>query len=176
MRTRTSVIVMCLVIAPFASAAPDRAVRSLIDGGHWKQARAILEPRLKANPNDAEAAALLSRVRHQYGDLEGALPLAETAVRLEPKVADYHWQLAEVVGEMAQRASVLKQFGLGRRFKREAEAAMALDVKHLDAREGMIDFYIQAPGIIGGDRKKADQTAISRASTSKRSAPRARRS
>lgn len=114
---------------------------------------------MKANPSDAEAAALLSRVRKAFGDVDGALPLAETAVKLEPKVADYHWQLADIVGDMAERASVFKQFGLGRRFKQEAEAVMALDPAHIDSREGMLVFYIQAPGVIGGDRKKADQMA-----------------
>ena len=82
---------------------------------------------MKANPSDAEAAALLSSVREAYGDLDAALSLAETAVKLEPKVAEYHWQLAQVVGEMAQRASVFKQFGLARRYRQEIESAMALD-------------------------------------------------
>jgi tetratricopeptide (TPR) repeat protein len=157
-RALASAAVACLLAVP-AHAAPDAATRRLLDAGHWKQARAILEPRVKANPSDAEAAALLSRVRQAFGSLDAALPLAETAVTLEPNVADYHWRLAEVVGQMAQRASVFKQIGLGRRFRQEAETAMKLDARHLDSRAGMISFYIQAPGIVGGDRKKADQLA-----------------
>lgn len=155
---RWSVIVFTLAVVSTA-AAPDPATRDLIEGGHFKRARLVLEPRAKANPSDAEAAALLSRVRVAFGDLDGALPLAEAAVNLEPQVADYHWQLAQVVGEMAQRASVFRQPGLGRRFRQEAEAAIALDPTLIDARDGLITFYIQAPGIIGGDRKKADRMA-----------------
>jgi tetratricopeptide (TPR) repeat protein len=140
-------------------ASPDVATRALIAAGHWKQARAVLEPRVKANPSDAEAAALLSSVRLAYGNPDAALSLAEIAVKLEPKSADYHWQLAVVVGEMAQRANIFKQIGLGRRFRLEAETAIALDPTQIEARIGMISFYIQAPGIIGGDRRKADQMA-----------------
>jgi len=143
----------------WAAGQADPATRRLIEAGHWKQARTILEPRVRANPSDAEAAALLSQVRSAYGDLDGALALAEAAVKLEPKVADYHEQLAEVVGTMAQRASVFKQPGLARRFRQEAEAAMALDPKQIDARIGMLEYYIQAPRIVGGDRKKADAMA-----------------
>jgi tetratricopeptide (TPR) repeat protein len=155
MRASAVSVVMCLLAIASAAAAPDSATRSLIEGNHWKRARAILEPRVKANPSDAEAAALLSSVRMAYGDIEAALPLAETAVRIDPKSADYHWQLAQVVGEMAQRAGVFRQLGLARRYRQEAEAAIALDPKLIDARIGMLEYYLQAPGIVGGDVKKA---------------------
>ncbi len=158
MRTFAASIVVCLCATP-AAAAPDAATRALIDAGHWKQARAVLEPRVKANPADAEVAALLSRVREAFGAFDAALTLAETAVKLEPNVADYHWRVAELVGGMAQRASVFKQIGLGRRFRQEAETSMTLDATHIDSRVAMISFYVQAPGIIGGDKKKAEQMA-----------------
>jgi tetratricopeptide (TPR) repeat protein len=145
---------VCLVTVG-AAAASDPALRALIDAGHWKRARAALEPRVKANPSDAEAVALLSRVRHAYGDLDGALPLAEAAVRLDPKVADYHWALAQVLGDQAQHASIFRQLGLAKRFRQEAEQAIALDPKHVEARTAMISYYIQAPGIVGGDKDKA---------------------
>jgi tetratricopeptide (TPR) repeat protein len=159
MRWFISTMIICAAAGALASAAPDKATRALIEGGHWKQARAILEPRVKGNPADAEAAILLSRVRSAYGDLDGALALAESAVKLEPKNAEYRWQLAEIVGSLAQKAGVFKQIGLGRRFRQEAEQAMALDPNLIDPRLGMISFYIQAPGIIGGDKKKAEQMA-----------------
>ncbi len=159
MRCFTSTVIICVAAGALASAAPDQATRALIEGGHWKRARAVLEPRVKANPADAEAAILLSRVRSAYGDLDAALALAESAVKLEPKNAQYRWQLAEIVGSLAQKAGVFKQIGLGRRFRQEAEQAMALDPTLIDPRLGMISFYVQAPGIIGGDKKKAEQLA-----------------
>ncbi len=159
MRLLVATLCVGVVLGIGVEAAPDGATRALIEGGHWRQARAALEPRVKANPGDAEAAALLSRVRSTFGDLDGALALAESAVKLEPKNAEYRWQLAEVVGSLAQKAGVLKQFGLARRFRTEAEQAMALDPAFVDPRLGMISFYIQAPGIVGGDKKKAEQMA-----------------
>src|SRR5262245_10053435 len=158
-------LVLC-VLVPFqlgtalgaapAHAAPDTATRALIDAGHWKRARAELEPRVKADPSDAEAAALLARVKLTFGDADGALPLAETAVKLEPKTADYHWTLAQILLKQVQQASVFKQMGLSKRFRQESDAAMALDPQHVASRRGSIGYYVNAPGIAGGDTKKAD--------------------
>jgi hypothetical protein len=63
--------------------------------------------------------------------------------------------MAQVAGMRAQASNVLKQPGLARRFKKEAEKALSIDPHHEDATEGMIAFYRQAPGIMGGDKKKA---------------------
>ena len=150
------VLLAWLLVAAPAFAAPDPAVRALVEAGHWKQARALLEPRVKSNPSDAEAAVLLARVRLAFGDADAALPLAETAVKLEPKVADYHWQLAKILLQVVQHASVLRQMGLSKRFRQEADAAIALDANQIDARRGAIPYYVNAPGIAGGDTKKAE--------------------
>ena len=127
----------------------------LADHGHWKRLRALIEPRVAANPNDAEAQWLVSRLRLAYRDWDGALAPAEKAVALDPRNAEYRWQLAQVVGELASNASVLKQMGLAKRFKREAEAVLAIDPRHTGAMTGLMEFYYRAPGLVGGDKKKA---------------------
>jgi tetratricopeptide (TPR) repeat protein len=140
-------------------AASDPATRALVESGHYKQARKILEARVAASPQDAEAAALLARVRLELNELDAALPLAETAVKLEPNTAGFHSLLAEAVGRIAQRASVFKQIGLAKRFRQEAETAIRLDPKNIDGRELMLAFYLNAPSMFGGDKKKADAMA-----------------
>jgi tetratricopeptide (TPR) repeat protein len=112
-----------------------------------------------ASPQDAEAAALLARVRLEYGEFDAALSLAETATKLDPANGGYHAILAEAVGRVAQHASVFKQIGMAKRFRQEAEAAIRLDSKNVDAREGLMEYYLNAPSIVGGDRKKADAMA-----------------
>jgi tetratricopeptide (TPR) repeat protein len=131
------------------------SVEALIDAGHWKRARALLEPRLAANPRDAQAACLLSQVKVAFGDLEGALKSAQQAVALEDGNSNYHYQLAEVYGEMADRASMFAAGSLARKFKGELEASLARDPKNLDALEALMQFSFQAPGLMGGDKGKA---------------------
>lgn len=150
--------ILLMVLCPLQSAAsgsPAGNPEALIEAGHWKKARAILEPRVEANPNDAQAAFLLSKVKVAFGDLEGALKLARRAVALDGSKATFHYQLAVVYGEMADRAGLLGAARLVGKFKRELEAALALDPNHLDALEAKMLFCFQAPGLMGGDKSRA---------------------
>lgn len=147
-----SLTILCLSRASLGAQSP---AADLAEHGHWKRLKVLVEPRVAANPNDAEAQWLLSRVRMAFKDVDGALAPAEKAAALDPKNVDYRWQVAQVVGEMASSASVLKQMGLARRYKREVEAALALNPKHTLSMTGLMEYYNRAPGIAGGDKKKA---------------------
>lgn len=153
--SRTLIPVVALAALVSNSATPE----SLIDEGHFKRARAIVEPRAQQNPNDAQAAYLLSAIKLAFGDLNTALQLAQKAVALDGKNGRYHYQLASVYGEMAEKASIFKQLGLAHKFRDEAETAAQLDSNYVDARIGLMEFYLQAPGIAGGDKKKARTVA-----------------
>jgi len=143
---------------PLAVAA-DPAPEALIEAGHWKEARAAVEQRYQASPNDAQAAYLLSRVKLAFGDLDGALKLAEKAVELDGAKAAYHYQLAVVCGETAESASLFSKAGWARRFKSEAEKAAALDPHDLDSRFALLEYDLQAPRLMGGGKDKAEAMA-----------------
>ena len=145
-------VVVCLLAGALSAQSP---AADLAEHGHWKRLKALVEPRVAANPNDAEAQWLLSRLRMVFGDVDGALAAAEKAAALDPKNVEYRWQLAQVVGELASNASVFKQMGLAKRYKREVEAALALNPKHTPSLTGLMEYFNRAPGIVGGDKKKA---------------------
>src|SRR5450759_856083 len=130
--------------------------QDLIDGGHFKRLRALVATR---NPNDPETLILTAAVKHIWGDLDAAEKLAEKAVAADPKNARYHFRMAMIEGEKAQKASVLHQLGLARRFKTEAETTIELEPTPVRALQVMIDFYMQAPGIVSGDKAKAPAIA-----------------
>jgi len=148
-----------VVLLASAGAAIAQSPEELAEGGHWKRVRAIVEPRVKANPNDAQAQWLLSRARQAFGDQEAALAAAERAVALNPRRAEYHVQLANACALLAQNASWLKQLSLGRRFKAEADAAVALDANNTDGLYAQMQFLWRAPGMLGGDQAKAREIA-----------------
>ncbi len=146
----------CLTPAAFAQ---QTEAERLIEAGHWKRARSIVEQRLKQAPEDALNHFLLSQIRNAFGDHTSPLMLAEKAVALDGNVAKYHRQVAEVLGVQAQHASAFQQVFLARRFHKEIETALALDARDVQALRDLVEFYLLAPGVLGGDWHKAVATA-----------------
>ena len=54
---------------------------------------------------------------------------------------------------------MLRQIGLGRQFKKEADIVLQLDPHHVGGLNNMMMFYLEAPGVIGGDKAKAREMA-----------------
>jgi tetratricopeptide (TPR) repeat protein len=151
---RVLAVAFVLLWLPVSAHAADE-IRALMDAGHWKRAAAAVDPLARTNPNDARTLDLESRLALAHGDAAAALAFAERAVAADAKNGDYRAQLANCVGTQAQHAGALKALGLAKRFRREAETALALDPRQLEAREGLIQFFSIAPGIAGGNDKKA---------------------
>jgi tetratricopeptide (TPR) repeat protein len=126
--------------------------QALMDAGHHKRVRAIAEPLYRQHPNDPEALWMMSFVKLTWGDHKAALDLAEKAVAADPRNPRYHLQLAQALGEEAQKASILRQPGLAKRFQKELETTLALDPKNIAAMKFLTMYDFEAPGIMGGDK------------------------
>lgn len=150
-------LALCLALPAIAQSQSD--AEKLITAGHWKQARTIVEARLRQSPDDALATFLLSQIRNAFGDYTSPLTLAEKAVALDGRVAKYHRQLAEVLGVEAQHAGPLKLVFLAHQFRGEIDLAIALDPRDIQAQRDLLEYYLVAPGIAGGDIQKAAVTA-----------------
>jgi tetratricopeptide (TPR) repeat protein len=108
-----------------------------------------------AHPQDAKSCYLLAEVKMSFKDLDGALPLAQHAVDLDGKNADFHLELGKVLGEMAARASFFSAGSLATKFRKEVEIAIQLNPGNLNALDAMMQFKYQAPGIMGGSKDEA---------------------
>jgi len=150
------ILTIFLAIVATMPAQPQPSPRELIEGDHWKRARAAVDARTS---NDAETLYLKATIKQALGDLDAAEKFAEQSVAANPKEAEYHYRLSDIVGQKAQKASVFHQMGLGRTFKKECDAALALDPNHVKALFNMMQFHLHAPGIIGGDKTKANAIA-----------------
>jgi tetratricopeptide (TPR) repeat protein len=83
----------------------------------------------------------------------------ERAIKLNDKSSDAHLWLARALGTVAGNASVLRQPFLGKRAKSEFDKAVELDPKSVGGREGLMQFYLRAPSVIGGSVAKAKEQA-----------------
>lgn len=153
---RTTLIFLTIVLS-LGAGEPD--AEALIRNGHWKRARETAEAAYRQHPDDARAAALLSRVRREFHDVDEAVKLAETAVKRDPKSAANHRALAEALEDQVNKLAIFKQLGQSRRIRAELDAALALAPKDPDNLADQIDYLAEAPGIAGGDKKKAAEVA-----------------
>lgn len=142
-------------------AAGDPDPETLIEQQHYKQARRILEQRLRQNPKDLKATELLAKI-----DLEGkrnddVIKIMQPLLAQAPNNAEYHVIVADAYGQKAsgENAGTFERMRYGRTMKKEGDTALSLDPKNTDALYGMIQFHLQAPGIVGGDKKKAHEYA-----------------
>ena len=101
----------------------------------------------------------LGRALMDSNKADAAVKAFEKAVAADDKNSEYHLWLGNAIGTVAQNASVLRQPFLARRVKAEFERAVELDAKSIGAREGLISYYIHAPGVMGGSVAKAREQA-----------------
>lgn len=133
---------------------------ALVQQGRYRDAKPLLEQAVKAEPRNAAALHALGLVHlNSDQDFEKAAGCFEKAVALDDKNAESHYQLGVAYGRIALTAGKLRQIGLAAKVKRQGLKAIELDPRHIEARNGMIRFYMAAPGIMGGSKEKAREQA-----------------
>lgn len=142
-----------------ALAGANESVPSLIAGGRVDEALTALRGQITKNPNDAGAHNLLCRAYFALGDWDRGIAACERAVSLAPDNSQYHLWLGRVYGEKADRSGWMTAAGLAKHVRSEFEIAVRLDPRSVDARSDLAEFYLEAPGIVGGGRDKAQQQA-----------------
>lgn len=155
------ILLLAVAVTPSWSRAdsPPVNVEELLKTGHADEALRALETEIQANPNNAAAYNQLSRVYYQLELWDPSLRMAEKSVALEPANSVYHDQLGRAAGRKAEASNPFTAFGLARRVRAEFERAVALDGDNISARSDLAEYYMEAPGFLGGDKRKARQQA-----------------
>jgi len=77
------------------------------------------------------------------------------ATELDPNSAEAFLWYGNALGQAAATASSFKQAFMAPKMKHAWERAVQLDRCNVEARESLVQFYEQAPGIMGGSMDKA---------------------
>ena len=152
-----SVLVLFLLLPSLCAA--DSADSKLLAAGRVDEAVASLEHRISTEPKDAESYNLLCRAYLTLSSWDQGISACEKAVSLDAENAQYHLWLGRIYGEKADHASFLSAAGLARKVHTEFETAVRLNPNSAEARTDLAEFYLEAPGIIGGGRDKAEAQA-----------------
>jgi tetratricopeptide (TPR) repeat protein len=155
MHRSVEIILLLLLAVGASAAATDDSAPALLAAGRIDDAITTLRGRIGATPNDAAAHNLLCRAYFSLGDWNRAVSACEQAVSLEPNNSHYHLWLGRVYGEKADASGFLSAAGLAKKVRAQFEQAVQLDPDNVDARTDLAEFYLEAPGIVGGGQDKA---------------------
>jgi tetratricopeptide (TPR) repeat protein len=159
---------LCIIAATSALALQDRAdslpaslqpANASLQAGRADEAIAALNQALKTDPNSAPANNLLCRVQMTLQQYDKASDACEKAVTSDAQNARYHLWLGRAYGEHASHAAFTAAFALAKKTRAEFETAVKLDPKDADALSDLGEFYLDAPGFLGGGADKASDTA-----------------
>ena len=108
---------------------------------------------------DAATFDLIGRNYYMQGDFKKASEAYEKAVALEPTNSSYEHWLGRAYGKRAETSSPLTAPGYASKTRHHFEKAVALDPRNQEAASDLFEYYLQAPGFLGGGLDKADAIA-----------------
>ena len=138
------------VSVAFASGSPE----DLLAAGRVDQAVQDLDRQIEVSPT-AESYNLLCRAQFELDAWDAGIRDCERATELAPDNALYHLWLGRIYGEKADHTSFIHAVGLAKKVRTEFERAVEFDPNNYEVRTDLAEFYVEAPGIVGGGKDKA---------------------
>lgn len=154
--TAAALLLVAWLGVPAAGPASPDPERAFADR-HMQPVVAWLEG--ATGPDADTMAALRARawLARRAGDRERAMALIDRAVQRWPDVADLRVDRAAFRSDALDGAGAMTRMRIARDVRRDLERAVESDPEHVDALVGLIAFHRQAPGIVGGRDRRADE-------------------
>jgi len=114
---------------------------------------------LASLPRDVDVIKLTGQNWFMLGEYKKAGDAFEKAVHMEPSNSElYHW-LGRTYGRRAETGSMLTAPGNASKARQYFEKAVELDPRNQEAVNDLFDYYLEAPGFLGGGLNKAQTMA-----------------
>jgi tetratricopeptide (TPR) repeat protein len=133
---------------------PVEAAQSDFEAGRYGEAIKALLGVHQMTPEDPAVNHWLSRSYYEEKDYDLAIAYGEQAVKSASHDAEYHRWLGRAYGAKAEQSH---SFLLARKVKRAFETAVNLAPLNIAARRDLMQYLVEAPWIVGGDKDKAKQ-------------------
>jgi tetratricopeptide (TPR) repeat protein len=163
------IALLTLPVAAQPAADPDALYRERATPGRAREAAAVWEQRLTANPRDFEAAWKLARAMYWLGShepererrqaLERGVEVARLAATLQPSRPEGHFWMAANMGTLAESFGLRQGLKYRGQIKDALETVLRLDPAFMQgsADRALGRWYFKVPGLFGGSRKKSEE-------------------
>lgn len=149
----------CIVMAAGAHA---NEYSAMLKTGKFVEAERAADARLAAEPANADALIAKSRAILGAGPetrIEQAVKLGEQCVAIYPQLSNCQLAYGNALGAKAINAGIMSAIGYAGKIRDAFKTAVELDPNNLDARFSLLQYYMQAPSIVGGGSGKAKDLA-----------------
>lgn len=152
-RARMSTLLATLALSSALAAPPPlESARVLFQRAEYEAALRLLAPQ---RDKDGATYQLIGRCHYMLGDPKKASEALEKAVAADPASSDYHLWLGRAYGRRAETSSFITAPGFATKARQNFEKALALDPRNAEAVNDLFEYYLEAPGILGGGLERA---------------------
>ncbi|MEM7298870.1 MAG: tetratricopeptide repeat protein [Bacteroidota bacterium] len=155
MKTIGLIFTVCIMLCGTQAQSLKKGIE-LYEQGKLEEARKTFSSTKGAK---GESSYYLGRIAFDQEQYSKSVDYFEEAVDANDKSSDYYNWLGNARGRYAQESNMFRKGILAPRIKSAYEKAVELDETNIDAHWGLIEFYTQAPGVMGGSWEKAEETA-----------------
>ncbi len=142
----------------------DPALEALYQADRFDELQRSAAARVAAQPDDAQAVlgvALAALARDDAPARVVAIQRAEACLEKQPKAAPCQYALGTVLGIQAMSEGLFKAARSAGTIRDALQAAHEADPAWFPARSALAEFYLLAPGMMGGSAAKAAELARS---------------
>lgn len=142
----------------------DPALEALYQAERFDELQRAAAARAAAQPDDVQAVlgvALAALARDDAPARLAAIQRAEACIEKQPKAAPCQYALGTVLGVQAMSEGMFKAARSVGTIRDALQAAHELDPAWFPARSALSEFYLLAPGMMGGSVAKAAELARS---------------
>lgn len=162
---RLQIAALACLAAAMCAAAPDlnepqnqalNQAQKLYNHTEFESAIRVLSP---TADQSASALRLLGQSYFMLGEYKKAVETLERAVSLAPLDSDSYTWLGRAYGRRAETSFAISAVGFANKSRANLEKAVQLNPANTEAVDDLFEYYVQAPGFLGGGFEKASRLA-----------------
>jgi tetratricopeptide (TPR) repeat protein len=162
-RNGLSKIGMAGAVAVFSMASIARAASADFERAREEYQRTdyktAIDTLLSISPKTAAVYVVTGKAYYMDGQYKKSASCLEKAVIEDPLNSSYYDWLGKAYGGRAEESSFLTALSYANKARGAFERAVALDPSNLEALDDLFEYYIEAPGMVGGGVDKAEGVA-----------------
>jgi tetratricopeptide (TPR) repeat protein len=149
---------VCIAFAAWAGPSELDQARKFYQLTDFEQSLRVLHA-IPERTRDASAWQLIGRNYYGLADYKKATESLEKAAALSQGDAEIELWMGRAYGRRAETSSVITAPGYAGKARQHFEKAAQLNPNYLEAQSDLFEYYLEAPGFLGGGQDKAAATA-----------------